>query len=486
MLDGSPTDRDVPVDLKDEVADTATNAKDRKKPDKKPSQGPGKQPSPPGDESRSPAASDPAGATAGSAAGDLPAGGSGGSGSGGDNDGGDNDGGVPLPNLGDLFGDDLADHAGPALVVETGTNSNSVLVQDTLPDSMFAFPLQKSVPFPNLMMPLLLDSPRTREIIAKAEAHNGYVFLVLQRDPEAEVKAATDLHEVGVITRIIKTLKLPDGGMSAMTQGVRRARRIKVVREQPQLVVRVQQLVEIPAQDERSQSVFRLLQKQLQELAALQEHLDPGFATALLNVEDPGQLADFSAGIVRKVADRQRLLAEADVGKRCELALEFAMAESELAALDQKIHEEIRQKAEKAQKDYFLREQLKIIRRELGEEKDPRTMELQRLEQAVQAAKMPDDAKRRAQEELTRLQTTPVESGEYSVIRNYLDWLVALPWSKSTKDHADLARAARVRACQSAAPARSSADCAASKCAKAVARSEHTAASWPRWWATGP
>ena len=164
----------------------------------------------------------------------------------------------------------------------------------------------------------------------------------------------------------------------------------------------------------------------------------------MLNVEDPGQLADFSAGIVRKVADRQRLLAEADVGKRCELALEFAMAESELAALDQKIHEEIRQKAEKAQKDYFLREQLKIIRRELGEEKDPRTMELQRLEQAVQAAKMPDDAKRRAQEELTRLQTTPVESGEYSVIRNYLDWLVALPWYKSTKDHADLARAARV------------------------------------------
>ncbi|HIE68860.1 MAG TPA: hypothetical protein EYP98_01150, partial [Planctomycetes bacterium] len=207
---------------------------------------------------------------------------------------------------------------------------------------------------------------------------------------------------------------------------------------------RVKQIVEIPAQDERSQSLFRLLQKQLQELAGLQEHLDAGFATALLNVDDPAQLADFSAGIVRKIEDRQRLLAEADVGKRCELALQFAMVESELAALDQKIQDEIRQKAEKAQKDYFLREQLKIIRRELGEEQDPRTMELKRLEKAVVDAKLPEDAQRRATEELTRLQTTPVESGEYGVIRNYLDWLVSLPWSVTTRDHTDLARAARV------------------------------------------
>lgn len=372
------------------------------------------------------------------------AGGEGGGDGAGDGDGG-GDGGGDADLLDDVvFGEQPSDHDGPALVIDDGQGSNSVVVQDTLPDTMFAFPLQKSVPFPNLMMPLLLDSQQAKDIVAKAEAHNGYVFLVLQKDPEGEVQKADDLHEVGVITRIVKTLKLPDGGMSAMTQGARRARRIKVVREKPHLVVRVKQLVEIPAQGERSQSLFRLLQKQLQELAGLQEHVDPGFATALLNVEDPGQLADFSAGIVRKVEDRQRLLAEADVGKRCELALQFAMAESELAALDQKIQDEIRQKAEKAQKDYFLREQLKIIRRELGEEDDPRAMELQRLTQAVADANMPEEAQKRAGEELTRLQTTPVESGEYSVIRNYLDWLVSLPWGRSTKDHTDLARAGRV------------------------------------------
>lgn len=333
---------------------------------------------------------------------------------------------------------------GPSLVVESPDGKSSVVVQDTLPDTMFVFPLQKSVPFPNLMMPLLLDSSEARDVVAKAEAHNGYLFLVLQKDPDEEAASIDNLHEIGVITRVIKTLKLPDGSQSVMTQGVRRARRVKVVRERPHLVVRVQQMVEIPAHDERAESLFRLLQQQLQQLANLQDQLDSGFATALLNVDDPAQLADFTAGVVRKVADRQKLLAEADVGKRLELALQFAMAESELAALDQKIQEEIRQKAEKAQKDYFLKEQLKIIRRELGEEQDPRMAELERLQQAVEQAGMPEVARKRADEELTRLQTTPVESGEYSVIRNYLDWLVSLPWSKSTEDHADLDRAERV------------------------------------------
>lgn len=326
------------------------------------------------------------------------------------------------------------------------SGGNSVVVQDALPDTMFVFPLRKAAPFPHLMMPLLLEQPEARDIVAKAEAHNGYLFLVLQKDAEQDAPGPDGLHEVGVVTRILKTIKLPDGGASAMTQGLRRARLVKMVREKPHMVARVKELVEIPAQGDRAASLFRLLQKQLQKLAELQEQGDTGFATALLNVEDPGQLADFSAGVVRKVDDRQRLLDQVDVEKRLELALQLAMAESELVALDKKILGEIRDKAEKAQKDYFLREQLKSIRRELGEEKDPRTAELHRLEEAVASANLPEAAQKRAKEELTRLQTTPVESAEYAVVRNYLDWLVSLPWSASTVDDGDLARAARVLA----------------------------------------
>src|SRR5690606_35613203 len=123
--------------------------------------------------------------------------------------------------------------------VETDANAGTVVVQDSLPDTMFVFPLKKAVPFPQLMMPLVLESEAARELVAKAEAHNGFLFLVLQRDPEQEVTGAKDVHEVGVVTRILKSMRLPDGTMSAMTQGLRRARLVKVVREKPSLVVRV-------------------------------------------------------------------------------------------------------------------------------------------------------------------------------------------------------------------------------------------------------
>jgi ATP-dependent Lon protease len=330
---------------------------------------------------------------------------------------------------------------GPGVVLE---GAGSMLVQDTLPDTLFVFPLRAAVPFPNLMMPLLLDSQAARDIVAKAEAHNGFLLLVLQKDPEQEPQTSEDLHEVGVLTRILRTLKLPEGGMSAMTQGMRRVRVQKLVRQKPFLVARVKEAVEIPAQGERAQSLFRLLQKQMRQLAEVQEQTDSGFATALLNVDDPSQLADFTAGIVRKVEDRQRLLATLDVEQRLELGLQLAMAETELATLDKQIQGEIRAKAEKAQKDYFLREQLKIIRRELGEEKDPRTQEIDRLQQAIDKARLPEAALARAREEMNRLQTTPVESAEYGVVRNYLDWLTSLPWSVSTTDDPDPARAARV------------------------------------------
>ena len=334
---------------------------------------------------------------------------------------------------------------GPSIVIEAEA-PGQVVVQQSLPDTLFAFPLRRAVPFPNLMMPLLLDTQAARDVVQKAEAHNNHVFVVLQKNPEQEQPGEQDLHEVGVVTRILKTLKLPDGNMSAMAQGLRRARLVKAVRQKPHLVVRVKELVEIPAQGKKAESLVRVLQQQLKKLAEMQDQIDPGFATAVLNLDNPGQLADFVGGIVRKVEDRQRVLAAADVEQRLELALQLVMSEVELAELDKKIQTEIRGKAEKAQKDYFLREQLKLIRRELGEEKDPRLQEQHRLEAAIEKAAMPDAARKRADEELNRLRTTPVESGEYGVIRNYLDWLAALPWSVSTADDQDLGRAARVLA----------------------------------------
>jgi ATP-dependent Lon protease len=329
-----------------------------------------------------------------------------------------------------------------AIRVEAPAAGGPVVVQEAMPETLFVFTLRRAVPFPNLMMPILLDTQQARDIVAKAEAHNGHLLLLLQE--QADQPAEQLVGQVGVVTRILKVLKLPDGNMSAMTQGLRRARVQKLVREKPHLVAKCKEVVEIPATGKRVDSLVRLLRSNLQKLDKLNDTADPGFATTVLNLDAPGVLADFTGTILREVKDRQRVLEEADVGKRLAVAVECVLQELELAELDQKIQGEIRSKAEKAQKDYFLREQLKLIRRELGDEKDPRTQEQQRLEDAIAKAAMPELAKRRADEEMLRLKTTPVESPEYGVIRNYLDWLVSMPWSHSTKDDGDLAHAAAI------------------------------------------
>ena len=321
----------------------------------------------------------------------------------------------------------------------------TILVDEDLPETVFVFPLRRAVPFPNLMMPILLDSPRAREIIAQAEAGNGHVFFVMQKDPDDEDPAPRGLSTVGVVARVLKVLKLPDGSASAMCQGLRRAKVTRFLRKKPFLVGKLRKLVDIPARGKRSKAASRKLQDALHKVVAMSDSFGDEITTAVINIDRPEQLADFAGSYFLKESEqRQKVLETLEVGKRVELALQFVLAELELAELGNRIQDEIRAKAEKAQKEYFLREQLKIIRRELGEEQDAREAEISRLEAAITDADMPDEAEARAHEELNRLRTTPVESGEYSVVRNYLDWLTSLPWSESTKDRADLKAARRV------------------------------------------
>ncbi|MCC6670720.1 MAG: endopeptidase La [Planctomycetes bacterium] len=334
----------------------------------------------------------------------------------------------------------------PAVTVQGPEGQGtSLTVQEQIPETLFVLPLRRAVPFPNLMMPILVDSPRAREILAKAEANQGYVLLLTQKDPSIEEPGPADFYDTGVIARVLKTLKLPDGNASAMSQGLRRGRIERYVREKPLLLAKVKPVVELPPRGKRAEALFRALQKNLRRVVEVSGTYGNEFATALLNIEQGDQLCDFTGSyFLKNIEDRQRLLDLVDVEQRLEAALEMVMRELEFAELGNRIQEEIRTKAEKAQKDYFLKEQLKIIRRELGEETDARQAEIRRLEEALERAGMPEAAHKRAEEEMARLKTTPSESAEYSVVRNYLDWLTALPWSKSTQDNEDLTQAQRV------------------------------------------
>ncbi|MBK8978414.1 MAG: endopeptidase La [Planctomycetes bacterium] len=332
----------------------------------------------------------------------------------------------------------------PAIVVG-GEAAQALTVAERLPTRAFVFPLRKSVPFPNLMMPVLVDDEAGRTVVQQAEAADGHLLLLTQRDPETEKPGAGSFYEVGVIGRILKTFKLPDGNASVMVQGRARARVTKFLREQHPLLARVVEMPDVPTPGPRVEAVFRKLQQALEQVAEATESLGNDFRTAVLNIEEPAQLADFcGAYLLKKTEQRQELLSIAEVGPRVERALQFVLAELEIAELGNRIQAEIRQKVEKAQKDWFLREQIKLIRKELGEEVDAREAELQRLETAIEAAGMPEVAGARAREELQKLRTTPAESPEYSVLRNYLDWLTALPWSRSSVDTQDLRRAAAI------------------------------------------
>jgi len=328
----------------------------------------------------------------------------------------------------------------PSIIVSGPTaGSAALVVHDDVPATMMVLPLRRAVAFPNLMMPILLDSTHARDIVAKAEAGNSYLLLLTQKDPDEDRPTPATLYDIGIVARVLKVLKLPDGNASVMCQGMHRAKATRFVRKRPFLVAKVKTMIDIPAKGRRSAAVFRKLREALQRVVAVSGSYGEDFSTAVLNIDQPDQLADFTGGYFLKgVTERQQLLDAIDVGKRLELALEFVLAELELAELGNRIQEEIRAKVEEAQKEYFLREQMKIIRRELGEEQDAREAELARLEQAVTAAEMPEDAGTRAADELAKLRTTPVESAEYGVVRNYLDWLTALPWSVSTTDRRDL------------------------------------------------
>lgn len=341
------------------------------------------------------------------------------------------------------------DHEGmpfASITIDGVEPTSGLAVTQELPDTMMVFPLRQTVPFPNLMMPVLLDTDRARDIVAQAEAQHGYVLLLVQKDPAVEEPGPKDFFDTGVIARIVKTLKLPDGNSTAMAQGMARAKVARFLRrKKPLLVARTKAMVDIPIAGKRGEAMFRALSENLRRMVEVSDQYGADFTTAVLNIEQADQLADFTGSyFIKNFESRQRLLAAIDVEQRVEIALELVMNELELAELGNSIQEEIREKTERAQKEYFLREQIKIIQRELGEENDVRQAEIKRFEAAIESADMPDYALLRAEEELNRLRTTPVESGEYSVVRNYLDWLVTLPWSITTEDIKDLKQARAV------------------------------------------
>ncbi|MBI2879437.1 MAG: endopeptidase La [Candidatus Rokubacteria bacterium] len=317
-----------------------------------------------------------------------------------------------------------------------------------LPEVLSILPLRDTVLFPQAILPLAVARERSVRLVDEAVLGSRIIGVVAQRDPAQEEPSPRDLHAHGTAAIIHKMLKYPDGTIRLVVQGLGRIRVREFVQETPFLKARVEVVpdVEPEGEDLEVEALSRNVLAQFQKIVAQSPVLGEDLiALASSLASEPGQLADFIAGTIPSLSTptRQQLLEAQDVRARLKTLTEVLAKELEVLELGSKIHSEIQSEVSRSQREYYLREQMKAIQKELGES-DERTQEIEELRQRIEAAGMPEEARKQALRELDRLAKMPVAAAEYTVARTYLDWLVALPWQKETEDAIDLGRAREI------------------------------------------
>ncbi len=312
------------------------------------------------------------------------------------------------------------------------------------PERLPVLGLSDLVVFPGMVAPLLVESASSVRLIDDVVAGDRFLVLVLQTKPEVDNPAPEDLHDAGCAARVLKMLKFPDGTVRVLVEGLRRCVLREFTTREPYLVARVEILHEEAGESLELSALARNARQQFQEVINLSPALSDQVKIAAHNTEDPAKLADLIApNLNLTLPERQELIALAGVKERLAHLLPFLNREIEVLTLGSKIQKEVATVMSKTQRDFFLREQIRAIQRELGET-EPANTEPAALREQVESAGLPEEPRKVALRELDRLQQIPINAAEYTVARNYLDWLVALPWAKSTEDQLDLQKARRV------------------------------------------
>ncbi|MBK6942216.1 MAG: endopeptidase La [Planctomycetes bacterium] len=329
---------------------------------------------------------------------------------------------------------------------QDGIEAALVSAGDVPPANLFLLPHDQVVLFPDLVVPLMLRSAFAQRVADQIGVQSAFVGIVLAkkpRDPDGEIDVeAADLCEVGCVARVLRTLKLPDGTPSLVVRGLRRFKVKKFLRTKPLVIARVEYPEETNTSTDATQAMARLVRAELKKILASDSALPDEFKLAAANIDVPRALADFTATyFVRDTDERQKLLETFDVQVRLESLLLTLTREVGLLELGQRIQEQIRSRVDKQQRDFFLREQLKEIQKELGQAKDDKTVAIERIVDKLGGKKLPDVVQARVDEEMERLKLLPLEAPEAGVIRNYLEWVASLPWSTYTTDRIDLDQA---------------------------------------------
>src|SRR2546422_456444 len=312
-----------------------------------------------------------------------------------------------------------------------------------IPDVLAILPLRGTVIFPQAVMPLAVGRPASVRLIQEALQGSRIIGAVMQRDPSEDAPRAQGLHTIGTATVIEKALKQPDGTLRLVVQGLARFRITDVVQETPFLRARIQRLPdEAPSATLEVEALARTASGIFQKVVALSPTLPDELANVLGAAEGPGALADLIAGSLPTLptALRQELLETTGVAERLQRLVAALTKEAEVLELGAKIQSEVQAEMSKTQREYYLREQMKAIQKELGDA-DDRTQEIDTLRRKIETAGMTEEAGKEALRELDRLAKMPPAAAEYTVARTYIDWLVSMPWQQETADDVDIAGA---------------------------------------------
>ncbi len=325
-----------------------------------------------------------------------------------------------------------------------GSKKNTDESLADIPDELAILPLRGVVVYPLTALPLTVGRPRSIRLIDDAVLGKRLIGLVAAKDPEQDDPGSDDVYKVGTVALVHRLRKAPEGTIILLVQGLERIKIREFTQSEPYLKAKVEVAPDTVEKTVEVEALMRNIVELFNRLVALVPHIPDELVMLALNVDDPRQLAYAVATYMRMdLGMAQEILEIDEVKEKLRRIMITLNQELEVLELGKKIQTEAQTEMTKVQREYFLREQLKAIKKELGEE-DEQTMEVEELRQKIEEAGMPEEAEKEAKRELDRLSKLPTAAAEYSVIRTYLDWLVNLPWSKSTEDNLDIARARQV------------------------------------------
>jgi ATP-dependent Lon protease len=307
-----------------------------------------------------------------------------------------------------------------------------------IPDTLPLLPIRDNVYFPRHIFPLIVGREKSVRALEEARAHGRMILLVSQREVATEEPAPEELYEVGVAAEIMHILNIPDGTVRVMLEGVQRVRILRYLQTDPYYRVRVTPLEDRVERGIETEALMRSVSTQFQTVCELGRTIPPEVLVNVMNLDDPGQLTDMiTPALPLKVDAKQDILETLSATRRLEILNVLLKKEIEILEIQRNIRSKVEKEMGDTQREFILREQLKAIQQELGE-RDERGAETDELREKIALAGMPEDVEERAMRELERLDRMPFAAPEGSVIRTYLDWLVALPWSISTPETLDI------------------------------------------------